>query len=55
MTREQQLVQCAEQLLASIKDGSIKGPLRHYYREIFGLALKGQLFEEDDKSPVKKN
>lgn len=47
MPREQQLAQCAEQLLASIVDGQITGELVGYYEDIFTEALKGTLHEEE--------
>ena len=43
-TREEQLAHCAEQLLASFEDGQVGGILADYYKDIFTLALKGELF-----------
>ena len=45
LNREQQLTQCAEQLLAVLKDGSVDD-MADYFEEIFTLALKGELFKD---------
>ena len=45
LNREQQLAQCAEQLLAVLKDGSVDD-MADYFEDIFTQALAGTLFEE---------